>query len=433
MRTILSILLLVTAAIPLHAQDTTKVYQKPAGKDIFIPQDLQDNDFTRADSKWSYARMAYTDDVVVFWEKPFGPDPANAPDLEGKNMKVDIPNLLNRVESFYTFFRDTLKFIGAGSKAEKYRMMVMLNYSLEGTAYGGDYDGTIGALWIAPNRVQDRKLNCIAHELGHSFQSQISCDGKGEAWGGGGIFEMASQWMLWQVNPDWVTDENYHWEAFKKLTHLAFLHGENIYHSPYVLEFWGEKRGREIIGELFRQGKRGEDPLQTYKRINNLSWDEAADEIFECYRHLITFDFKRVKNVCGKYANEISTPCATNEKGWTTVTDLSLPQQYGFNVLPVKIPAKGKKVTAEFQGDPTAKGTWKVGFVAVKKNGEVVYPEQPSSWRMKNVKLTFKADDFTQYSHLWFVVMPVPDEYQSMAGFRRNPNYETFPYRVRFK
>ena len=38
-------------------------------------------------------------------------------------------------------------------------MMVMINYSLEGTAYGGDYDGEIGALWIAPNRVQDEKLN----------------------------------------------------------------------------------------------------------------------------------------------------------------------------------------------------------------------------------------------------------------------------------
>ena len=28
-----------------------------------------------------------------------------------------------------------------GSKCDKYRMMVMINYSLEGTAYGGDYDG----------------------------------------------------------------------------------------------------------------------------------------------------------------------------------------------------------------------------------------------------------------------------------------------------
>jgi len=48
----------------------------------------------------------------------------------------------------------------------------------------------------------------------HSFQAQISCDGEGEAWGGCGFFEMTSQWMLWQVNPEWNTDEKYHWDAF---------------------------------------------------------------------------------------------------------------------------------------------------------------------------------------------------------------------------
>ena len=88
-----------------------------------------------------------------------------------------------KLESFYTYFYHTLQFAKQGSKCDKYRMMVMINYSLEGTAYGGDYDGQIGALWITPNRVQDEKLNCIAHELGHSFQSQITCDGQGEAWG----------------------------------------------------------------------------------------------------------------------------------------------------------------------------------------------------------------------------------------------------------
>ena len=73
--------------------------------------------------------------------------------------------------------------------------MVMVNYSLEGTAYGGTYDDFIGALWVTPNRIQDQKLNCLAHELGHSFQLQIMADKTGEAWGGSGFFEMTSQWM----------------------------------------------------------------------------------------------------------------------------------------------------------------------------------------------------------------------------------------------
>ncbi len=81
---------------------------------------------------------------------------------------------------------------------------------------------------------------------------------------------MTSQWMLWQVNPDWMTDEKYHWDAFKTLTHKAYLHLDNIYHSPYVLEYWGIRHGLPFIAELYRQGKRGEDPVITYKRLTVL-------------------------------------------------------------------------------------------------------------------------------------------------------------------
>ena len=68
----------------------------------------------------------------------------------------------------------------------------MVNYSLDGTAYGGTYDDFIGALWVTPNRIQNKKLNCLAHELGHSFQLQIMADKTGEARGGSGFFEMTS-------------------------------------------------------------------------------------------------------------------------------------------------------------------------------------------------------------------------------------------------
>ena len=122
-------------------------------------------------------------------------------------------------------------------------MMVMLMYSLDGTAYGGAYDNKIGAFWAAPNRLQDPNLNAVAHELGHSFQLQMLADGS-SCWGEkqGGFFEMTSQWMLWQVNPNWIAEETYHWDAFKQASHKAFLHDENVYRSPYVLEYWSERK-----------------------------------------------------------------------------------------------------------------------------------------------------------------------------------------------
>lgn len=347
----------------------------PAGKEIYIPRDLRGNDFGNPESKWSYARCAYTDDVIVFWEKEFGNDLSAAPDLEGHNMRVDLHNLLERIQSFYDFFKKDLRFTLDGSKADKYRMMVMLNYSLEGTAYGGDYDGTIGALWIAPNRVQDTKLNCIAHELGHSFQSQVGCDGKGESWGGGGIFEMTSQWMLWQVNPEWPTDENYHWKAFIENANLRFLDMENIYHSPYVLEYWSQKRGLTVMGDMFRAGKRGEDPASTYMRVYGLSNEDFAKEAVDCYSRLITFDFDGKHEQNKKYAGEL-------------LNDKEL-QTFGANVL--KIDKKGKsKVSVKFasSGDKNTDG-FVCRLVKVDKNAHAEYGNIVSADKatltMKNV------------------------------------------------
>ena len=244
----------------------------PAGaqKRIYIPEDLRSMNLKADTSKWCWKRSAETRDCIFMWERGFGNDLQNPPQLEGKPMAFNLSVLMERVQSFYTFFRDTLGWINGGlSKADRYKMMVMVMYSLEGTAYGGTYDNFIGGLWVAPNRIQDKTMNCMAHELGHSFQSQIMADSIGDCWGGTGFFEMTSQWMLWQVNPWWLRDENYHFEAFKKLTHKAYLDGENIYHSPYVIQWWSDLHGRKSIAELFRQGKRGEDPVITYKRMYN--------------------------------------------------------------------------------------------------------------------------------------------------------------------
>lgn len=363
------------------------VYQAPKGKEVYIPTDLKDNDFSSSDSKWSFARCAYTDDIIVFWEKPFGNDLSQAPDLEGHNMKVDLKNLLGRLQSFYNYFKNELKFIKPGSNADRYRMMVMLNYSLEGTAYGGDYDGVIGALWIAPNRVQDKRLNCIAHELGHSFQSMISCDKQGDSWGGGGIFEMCSQWMLFNVNPEWPTDENYHWKAFIDHANLRFLHGENIYHSPYLLEYWSMKHGMTVIGELFRQGKRGEDPASTYMRLFNVSNEAFAKEAVDCYSRLLTFDFPGKHEANKKYAGEF-----VNNKPL---------EVFGANVIRLNTVGK-KTIKVKFEGGSKNDG-YAYRLVAVNNDAKATCSDIMTKQK-GTIKLTLPADTQAAY----FVVTGYP-------------------------
>lgn len=388
-------------------------------KEIYVPKDLQGMDLNNPESEYCYERMALTENFAIFWEKGFGNDLATAPALEGQDMTIDLEKLKIKLEEFYDYFYNTLGFAKKGSKADKYRMLVMLRYSLEGTAYGGDYDEQIGALWVTPGRLRDERLNCIAHELGHSFQSQITCDGEGEAWGGHGFFEMTSQWMLWQVNPRWVEDESYHWDGFTSKCHKAYLHMTNIYHSPYILEFWGEKRGLDHIAELYRQGKKGEDPAITYMRVNGLSQEEFCDEMYEASARIINLDYERAWNETRPYANKFSTSFTDGEDGWKHVAEEQCPEGLGFNAVPMPLPCKGETVIVEFKGCAVEGAGWRYGFVAVKENGHTVYGEMHKS---SEGKISFTADD--DLSHIWLVVMGAPKEYKMMSEDR-------YPYAIK--
>ena len=392
-----------------------------AQKKIFIPEDLRGMDLQADTSKWSFKRSIETDDIIFMWERGFGNDTSNPPQLEGKPMSFNLENLKNRVQSFYHFFRDTLEFSKPGSKCDKYKMMVMVMYSLDGTAYGGTYDNFIGALWVAPNRIQDEKMNCMAHELGHSFQLQIPADSVGDAWGGSGFFEMTSQWMLWQVNPNWLTDENYHFEAFKKLTHKAFLHLENIYHSPYVIQWWSDLHGKKTIAELYRQGKIGEDPAMTYKRMYRMTQSEFNDEMFRGYQHLVNFDFKHARKETRKYACTFDTEC-NGEKRLRPKDD---PEEYGFNAFMLDdiVNLKSKCFDLQLKGDHL-----RYGFVGVTTDDESIYSPVNAT--------TFVTPKGKTLKHLYLIVMGAPEQhYHIPMPTEANPEPKAellqFPYQFR--
>ena len=389
-----------------------------AQKKIYIPEDLRKMDLQADTSQWSFKRSIETDDLILMWERGFGSDTSNPPMLEGKPMSFNLTNLRDRVQEFYHFFRDTLAFSLPGSKADKYKMMVMVNYSLDGTAYGGTYDNFIGALWVAPNRIQDAKMNCMAHELGHSFQLQIPADSVGDAWGGSGFFEMTSQWMLWQVNPGWLTDENYHFEAFKQLTHKAYLHLDNIYHSPFVIQWWSDLHGRKSIAELYRQGRIGEDPVMTYKRMYNMSQKQFCDEMFRGYQHLVNFDFNHARKETRQYACTFDTEL----EGGKWLRPKNYPEEYGFNAIKLddKVNLNARKFRLNLQGD-----NLRYGFVGITTDGQSVY---------SNVNATeFVVPKSKRLSHLYLIVMGAPLQHHQIPmptdeNYKNPQNLLVFPY-----
>lgn len=385
----------------------------PDGKALYLPEEYAGQDWHTDDNEYSYRRMACTDNLAIFWGKGFGKTLAQAPPLEGNDMTVDLPNLERMLERCYLFFRDTLQFVKPGSLSEKYRMMVMVNYSLEGTAYGGTMDDKIGALWVTPNRLKDPKLNVIAHELGHSFQLQIIADKAGAAWGGSTIYESGAQWMLWQINPDWVTDENYHFQAYKASTHKAFLSPENMYRAPYVLEYWSGKHGVTYIGELFRQGTAEEDPVLTHQRLQKLTQESFNDELFEARRHQVNFDFPRVYAHTRQWANTFDPfagHLADAGKGWLQVSEERAPEDYGFNPIPLEVPAAGGTVSVQFKGlaDGERAG-WRYGFVGVTQAGESRYSD---TGKAADGTVRFTTPAGAPLAHLWLVVMGAPKKHE---------------------
>lgn len=387
-----------------------------AQKKLYIPKDLQGMNLKADTSKWSLNRSIETDDLIFMWERGFGNDVSNPPQLKGHDMSFNLLNLRDRIQTFYHFFRDTLGFVTPHyqSKADQYKMMVMVNYSLDGTAYGGTYDNFIGALWVAPNRIQDTKMNCMAHELGHSFQAQIMADSIGQCWGGTGFFEMASQWMLWQVNPDWITDENYHFEAFKTLTHKAFLHMDNIYHSPYVLQWWSDLHGRQFIAELFRQGVIGEDPVMTYKRMNGLSQSAFCDEMFRGYQHLVNFDFTHAYKETRQYAATFNTELEACSNGW--LRPKSLPEGYGFNAIKLddRVNLNSPIFHLHLRGNQL-----RYGFVSITTNGESIYSD---------VNATSFTSNGQPLKHLYLIVMGAPEHHADVMTHGDTPEYKQYPY-----
>lgn len=421
MKYLVSLLLLLC---PCLAFSQTDNQARPVArqKQIYIPDSLRLYNLDDDSARWCWRHTVQTQNLVFFWEKGFGDNPYEAPKLQGQPMTFDIGNLQVRLERFYHYFRDTLKFTLPGSISDQHKMMVMIDYSLDGTAYGGTYDDFIGALWVAPNRIQDKKLNALAHELGHSFQLQLMADKTGEAWGGNGFFEMTSQWMLWRVNPDWIKDEQYHFDAFKKLTHKGFLALDNIYHSPYVIEWWAEKHGLSCVADLYRAGKVGEDPVMTYKRIYGLSQQQFNDEMFDCYRHLVNFDFQYARANTRPFACSFNTPIDFQRQVWIKPDTAYIPENYGFNAIKIPLTSKDKgvKVTVCFRA--CSDNGYRYGLVGVTADDRCLYGRIES----KPVgSVTFRPGKDMNLKALYLIVMGAPVTHDL------NPSSRKFPYEIK--
>ncbi len=405
------------------------------GKELYLPTKVwrvpDNNNYDSDTSEYNHKRKVEGENIVIFWAKEFGDDP-----MKNENVakRFDVHEALKECERFYDFYVNKLKIVQKGkSLTDKYKTLFYVIGGNEQTAFGGGAENKVGILWTPAVRMSKAPYGALAHELGHAFQYLASND-NGTGFGGA-IMEMSAQYLLWQVYPEWMTFENYHLVSFMKKNHHAFLHPTNMYHTPYVIEYWSNKHGIEFFGKMLREVKKGEDPVMTYQRITGITQEKFNDEIFDAAQRFMTWDMPRIEKVAAKYANQHSTSFKLAQDGWYKIDAANCPQNYGYNGIKLKVPAKAGTVQVDFKGivGDTAyrnikadKAGWRYGFVAVKKDGTRTYGKMH---KKAEGKASFKVPKDTEY--LWLVVSGAPTEHWKVAN--KDENNEQWPYQIKLK
>ena len=389
------------------------------------------NDYSDSTSEFSNSRKAESANIAIFWSKEFGQDPMQNPDV---TKRFDTDAALKECERFYDFYVNKLKIVQKGqSLTDRYKILFYVIGGDEQTAFGGGAEDKIGILWTPAVRISKAPYGALAHELGHAFQYLASADsGTGFR---GPIMEMSAQYMLWQVYPEWMTFENYHLKSFLKKTHFAFLHPENTYHSPYVLEYWSNQCGIDFFGQLLRKAKKGEDIVMTYKRMTSRTQEQFNDDMFTAARRFITWDMERIREVAAPYVNQHTTALDTLSNGWFRIAKLNCPENYGYNGIKLTVPAAGTTVSMDFKGIAGATGFralkvneagWRYGFLAVQQDGSRVYSD---TYADPAGTVTFKVPGGT--AHLWLVVMGAPTVHVQVA--KEDKNNPEWPYEFKLQ
>jgi TrmH family RNA methyltransferase len=203
----------------------------------------------------------------------------------------------------------------------------------------------------------------------------------------------------------------------------TFLDGENIYRSPYVLQYWARKRGKTCIADLYRNGLRGEDPVITYQRLYGLTQQQFCDEMIDACQHIVPLDLGHAWSETRQYACTFDSPMQSVGKNRYAPADEVIPEDYGFNAIRLQPIRAGRKVTAVVESD----STMRYGFVAVTADGKAHYGAPVSSG-----KATFTIPRGQEVRALYLVVMGAPTEHKMLTWWNRTPNRQ-YPYVVEFK
>ena len=338
-----------------------------AAKTVYIPSTWVYNSSTQeyteggnSDLQWSYNRSKQSDNCIVFWQKGFGTNPKTG------SLTFDPDAVLSVAEQCYAKNVTTLGF-SCSNMLNKYKLMILVNYTTDWVCYGGGYDFEVSALWIAPSAVSPAG-HSLAHEVGHSFHymcyaeaanyshtssSSINTGFHLACGNGQAIWEQTAQWQANQSYPAEMFSQSY--PLFGNNANYAFSHEWMRYQSYwfhyYLCEHYNDLT---TVAQVWKQPMTGQsngnatDFCQALMAKKSLSASQFYALYFDYAMKCATFDFTAAASYRDNYIGNFDYYAVQLDTKKYQVAYASAPQSTGFNVIELTVPSSGTTITTKF-------------------------------------------------------------------------------------
>ena len=419
-----------------------------AQKTVYIPNAFSTD---AALSTWSWDKSYQSANFVLFWGNVVGTSPATYSDA---NLRFNPQSVCDTLEKIYTKYIADIAFCSdaATKNLGKYKLIIVMNDTWgitgqpSGWAFGGTYEGVIGAMWVHPNATRDGGV--ISHELAHSLQGMISIQENttrgGFNWGPAGFFwEGHANFMRTQMYPRFASDDlprymgtsMFHWSSTR-----------HHYDNFKLLFYMQQLDGITMVNRLWKESVANEHPIITYRRLKGYTQAQLNDFVYDYAKREVTADYTvnnfgaiiraemtRLKNNEPHYIWRLHTILTqlNATTGRYQVPDAFAPQDYGYNIIPLYTTCSNRAVHVKFKGHTEANSTagWRYGFVAVKADGATV--RYGNTYADSEGEITFQMN--TDETQLYLVVMGAPTTHTSYVWEPGYPKIKRYPYELRIE
>ncbi len=393
----------------------------------------------------SLDRSAESENFVIFWGSLAGADPTQAPD----NIDFDPSSILTQLEATYDTFVDDVEFLDdTQGNLSIYKFIVIMNNTWDqapwtGWAFGGQYDNTVGSMWIHPNATVNPSFT-LSHELAHSFQAQCYIDNPGF-----GFINYEPHGFFWEAHAQYMTELHYptmldavDYARFLNTAHYHWSSTRHHYQATLFLRKIEDTYGLETINRLWRESIAGEEhPLTTLKRLMGLSQSDLNDLFGDYAIRNIHFDYGNGEEMRHTIENEVNPdvvgrrftaliPLDGQPNCWK-VPDYMSPQDYGYNSVQLQAEEGATTVDMTFYGhpnEPAGGAGFRFGFVAM-NSGSPRYSELHRADGGEEIEVSFEleADD----EELYLVVLGAPDVHHDYFWEPGWPKIYRYPWQIK--